>query len=200
MSIKLAWFAIKFLGIGGGIALDGDVRPFWGIFGVDLQPLLKARLSVRLNGVHGAFWLAHTAINAFIRVDDQHVLALIEAIHGADFHAIHIFAFDAVFSDDVGHDNPVFAISEGVLARLASLCTEIFAGFGGGWLPCYFFIQLSRGTRGPSPFSGSKNLDHTHAGIKCEGENVALFDDVARLGDSHAVQSYVSAFDQGISI
>jgi hypothetical protein len=36
-------------------------------------------------------------------MDDEHVLAFVEAVHGTDFHAIHVFALDAVFGDDVGH-------------------------------------------------------------------------------------------------
>jgi hypothetical protein len=36
-------------------------------------------------------------------MDDQHVLALVEAVHGADLDAVGIFALDAGFSDDVGH-------------------------------------------------------------------------------------------------
>jgi hypothetical protein len=36
-------------------------------------------------------------------MDDQHVVALVKAVHGADFNAIGIFAFDAGFSDDVSH-------------------------------------------------------------------------------------------------
>jgi hypothetical protein len=36
-------------------------------------------------------------------MDDQHVLALVKAVHGADFDAVGIFAFDTGFSDDVSH-------------------------------------------------------------------------------------------------
>jgi hypothetical protein len=36
-------------------------------------------------------------------MDNQHVVALIEAVHGADFDAIGVFALDAGFSDDVSH-------------------------------------------------------------------------------------------------
>jgi hypothetical protein len=36
-------------------------------------------------------------------MDDQHVLALVEAVDGADFNAVGIFAFDTGFSDDVSH-------------------------------------------------------------------------------------------------
>src|ERR1700730_2478503 len=36
-------------------------------------------------------------------MDHKHILALVEAIHGADLDAIHVFALDAVFDDDIGH-------------------------------------------------------------------------------------------------
>jgi GH15 family glucan-1,4-alpha-glucosidase len=36
-------------------------------------------------------------------VDDEHVLAFIEAIDRADLDAIGVFALYAVFVDDVGH-------------------------------------------------------------------------------------------------
>jgi hypothetical protein len=37
-------------------------------------------------------------------MDDEHVLALIEAVHRTDFDAIHVFAFDAVVVDDISHE------------------------------------------------------------------------------------------------
>jgi hypothetical protein len=36
-------------------------------------------------------------------MDDQHILALVEAIHGADFHTIHQLTFDATLIDYIGH-------------------------------------------------------------------------------------------------
>jgi hypothetical protein len=36
-------------------------------------------------------------------VDDEHVVALVEAVHGAHFHAVHVLALDAVFGNDVSH-------------------------------------------------------------------------------------------------
>jgi hypothetical protein len=36
-------------------------------------------------------------------MDDQHVVALVEAIYRADLNAIGIFAFNAGFRDDVSH-------------------------------------------------------------------------------------------------
>ena len=35
--------------------------------------------------------------------DDEHVLALVEAVDGTYLHAVHVFTFDAAFIDDVGH-------------------------------------------------------------------------------------------------
>ena len=43
------------------------------------------------------------AINAFIRVNDEHVLALIEAIDRANLDTIHVFALDAGIDDNIGH-------------------------------------------------------------------------------------------------
>jgi hypothetical protein len=43
------------------------------------------------------------AIDAFVGMDDEHVLALVEAIHGADFYTIHQLTFDATLIDYVGH-------------------------------------------------------------------------------------------------
>jgi hypothetical protein len=36
-------------------------------------------------------------------MDDEHILALVEAIYWADFDAVHVFAFDAIIVDDIGH-------------------------------------------------------------------------------------------------
>jgi hypothetical protein len=36
-------------------------------------------------------------------MDDEHVLALVEAIDRADLDAVHVLALDAVFGDDVSH-------------------------------------------------------------------------------------------------
>jgi hypothetical protein len=36
-------------------------------------------------------------------MDDEHVLALVEAVHWADLNAVGVFAADAALVDDVGH-------------------------------------------------------------------------------------------------
>jgi hypothetical protein len=39
-------------------------------------------------------------------VDDEHVLALIEAVDGTYLHAVHVLTFDTALIDDVGHHLP----------------------------------------------------------------------------------------------
>jgi hypothetical protein len=36
-------------------------------------------------------------------VDDEHVLAFIEAVHRTHFDAVHVLALDAALIDDIGH-------------------------------------------------------------------------------------------------
>ena len=56
-----------------------------------------------VNRVDRALGNADRAIDALVRIDHQEVGADVEAVHGADFHAVHVFALDAVFGDDEGH-------------------------------------------------------------------------------------------------
>jgi hypothetical protein len=44
------------------------------------------------------------AINAFVRVDVEQLLALVEAFDGADDNAVGIFAIEARLTDDMGHE------------------------------------------------------------------------------------------------
>src|SRR6516162_10248075 len=59
----------------------------------------------------------------FVRVDDEHVLALVEAVHGAHFDAVHGFAANAALVDDVGQLNILSAdrSAEFIYAVLAML-------------------------------------------------------------------------------
>src|SRR3954447_17410382 len=89
--------------------LTSDVRPTGRVLPVQFEPPLGGRLAVGDNCLGRAFRLAHPTIDAFVGVDDQHVLAFIEAVDGAHLDAIHVFAADAGFSDDVGHDVAFFS-------------------------------------------------------------------------------------------
>jgi hypothetical protein len=65
--------------------------------------LFESLLGVGPDRLGGAFGLANATINAFVRVNDEHVLALIETVDRTDFDAIHVFALDAIFQDHIGH-------------------------------------------------------------------------------------------------
>jgi len=86
-----------------GRLLGRDIRPGLGILPIDLEPALKVGLGIRLDGVNRAFGLANSAIDALVGMNDEHILALVEAVYRADLHAIGILAFDTNFRDDVSH-------------------------------------------------------------------------------------------------
>jgi len=80
----------------------GDVRPDLSILSIDLEPLFEPGLRVWFDCVNRAFRFANTAIDAFVRVDDEHVLTLIEAVDRTYLDTVHVLTFDAAFIDDVG--------------------------------------------------------------------------------------------------
>ena len=115
--LELVRFTFPFLCVSWRGLLDGDIGPLLGEFSVDPQPLFHTRFGVSLDRIDRALGLAHAAIDALIRVDDEHVLTLVEAIHGADFHTIHQLAFDAALIDDVGQLSVLSADRSGELIR-----------------------------------------------------------------------------------
>src|SRR5215475_5806854 len=91
--------------VGGELRLElvGHVLPDFRKISVELEEVLQPRLGVRLDRVDWAFGFAHAAIDALVRMDNEHVLALVEAIHRAHLDAVHVFALNATFDDDVSH-------------------------------------------------------------------------------------------------
>src|SRR4051812_11738537 len=89
--------------IRGRRAFAGNVGPLHRELGVHLQPLFRLAVRIRNDRLRRALWLAYAAVDALVRMDHEHVVALVEAIDGADFHAVHVLALDAVFGDDVSH-------------------------------------------------------------------------------------------------
>lgn len=96
-------FVLVLVGVGRRWLLNGYVGPRFRKLTVELQPLINVRFRVGLNGIDRTFGFAHAAIYALIRMDDEHVLALIETVDGADLDTIGVFALNALFIDDVGH-------------------------------------------------------------------------------------------------
>ena len=93
---------LPLLRVGRGRFFDRNIWSDFRVFRIQRQPFLEPRLGVRLNRVDGAFRHADPAIDAFVRVDDEHALALVEAVHGAHLHAVRVLATNAVLVDDVG--------------------------------------------------------------------------------------------------
>jgi hypothetical protein len=103
MFVEFVGDAFPVLGVGRRLLFGRDIGPSFGEIRVDFQPLFGARLGIGLDRFNRAFRLTDTAIDTFVGMDNEHIFALVEAIHGANFDAIHVFAFDAIVVDDVGH-------------------------------------------------------------------------------------------------
>ena len=103
MRFQLIRHTLPSLGIGGGLLLLGDVWPDLRQISIELQQLLQTRFGIGLNRVNWAFRLTNTAVDAFVGMNDEHVLAFVKAIDRADLDAVHVFALDTTFDDDVGH-------------------------------------------------------------------------------------------------
>src|SRR5215212_5984030 len=98
--IELGGLAVELLGVRRSVLLLRDVGPALGQIGVQLEPLLQPRLRIRLDGLGRAFRLADSAIDALVGMNDEHVLALVEAIDRTHLDTVHVLALDAVLGDD----------------------------------------------------------------------------------------------------
>jgi len=85
--------------------LFGDDRALRGEFFVEFCvrfPFFREVVFME-DRLDGAFGDARFAVDAFIRVDVQHLLAFIETLDRADNNAIGVFAAEAGLSNNVGH-------------------------------------------------------------------------------------------------
>ncbi len=62
---------------------------------IELEPFFLSCLGIGQDCFGRAFGLANPAIDALVGVDDEHIVAFVEAIDRAHLDAVHIFAFDA---------------------------------------------------------------------------------------------------------
>jgi hypothetical protein len=86
---------------GRGRFFDLNIRPDFRVFCIQRQPFLKAWLDISLDGIDGTLRLANATVDTFVRMDDEHILALVEAVHGAHCNAVHGFAANTAIVDDV---------------------------------------------------------------------------------------------------
>src|SRR6185503_2083567 len=101
-------------------ALAGDVRPLDRKVGVELQPLLRLGVGVRQDRLGRALGLAHAAVDALVGMDDEHVVALVEAVNRAHLDAVHVLALDAVFGDDVSHSARIINAAAATRSKTAT--------------------------------------------------------------------------------
>ncbi len=95
--------ALPIVGVGGMGNHTRDIWPEIRIFMVDLNPFISAGLAVGEDGLGWTFRFTNSAVDAFVGVDDEHVLALVETIHRTYFDAISVFALDTKVIDKIGH-------------------------------------------------------------------------------------------------
>jgi len=107
---------LPFLGISRWRFFSRNVWPNFRVPRIERQPFLKPCVRVGFYRVYRAFRHANAAVNAFVRVDHEHVLALVETIHGAHLDAVHDFAANAAVIDDVGQSCVLSADCSGELS------------------------------------------------------------------------------------
>ena len=122
--IDLAILPVHFIGGRKRVFLRDDDRPKLGILAVELDPFLHVRFGVGSDRIRRAFGLADAAVNAFVWMNDEHVLAFIETVHRADFDAVGVFASDAGVIHDIGHGY----VSISSICDLANSAARIIQG------------------------------------------------------------------------
>ena len=118
---SLSGFPSHSLESGGGAFFDRNIWPDSCVFRIQRQPFLKPGFAISLDGIDGAFRFANATVDAFVRVDDEHVLALVEAVHGAHVDAVHDFAANTALVDDEGQISVLSADRSGELIHV-SVC------------------------------------------------------------------------------
>tara|TARA_Y100001935_G_scaffold75699_2_gene63162 strand:+ start:2646 stop:2936 length:291 start_codon:yes stop_codon:yes gene_type:complete len=86
----------------GRVFLFSDVGPLFSELSIQLYKLdlVFWNFVIRKYCVYWTLRLAKSAINAFVWMDNEEVWSLVEAINWTHLHAVRVFAFDAVLSDD----------------------------------------------------------------------------------------------------
>ena len=103
MLLQLSGDAFPGLGVGRSRLFGRDIGPDFREVRVEGKKFLEAWLGVGFYGLHGTFRLANPAIDALVGMNDEHVLAFIEAVDRANLDAVHVFALYAFLDDNVGH-------------------------------------------------------------------------------------------------
>src|SRR5262249_27416784 len=98
--LEFVGLPLPLLPVGRWHFFDRNIWPDFRVFRIQRQPFLKPWFGISLDGIDGTFRFANATVDAFGRMDHEHILALVEAVHGAHGDAIHGFAANAAFVDD----------------------------------------------------------------------------------------------------
>src|SRR5215208_3608044 len=127
--LEFVGLPVPLLPVGRWHFFDRNIWPDFRVFRIQRQPFLKPWFGISLDGIDGTFRFANATVDAFVRMDDEHILALVEAVHGAHSDAVHGFAANATLVHDIGHLGLLPADRGGHLAQ--SIYSEVKAGGGG---------------------------------------------------------------------
>jgi hypothetical protein len=99
--LKFVRLALPLLPVGRRRFFGRNIWPDIRVFRIQRQPFLKSWFGISLNGIDRTLRFTNATVDAFVRMDDEHILALVEAIHRAHNDAVHGFATNAHIVDDV---------------------------------------------------------------------------------------------------
>ena len=108
---------LPLLPVGWGRFFYRNIWPDFRVFRIQWQPFLKPWFGISLDGIDGTFRFANATVDAFSRMDHEHILALVEAVHGAHGDAIHGFAANAAFVDDESQFSTPNTLERATLAK-----------------------------------------------------------------------------------
>ena len=99
--MELVRLPLPLLPVGRGCFFDRNIWPDFRVFRIQRQPFINSWFGISFDGIDGTFRFADATVDAFVRVDDKHILALVEAVYGAHGDAVHGFAANAAIFDNV---------------------------------------------------------------------------------------------------
>jgi len=104
MGVEFSGYSVPDVRVGGRYLLARYIGPGRRIFAIEVEPGRGGGgVGIREDCFRWTFRDADAAVNALVGMDDEHVLAFVEAVHRTHFDAVHIFALDAIVRDDVSH-------------------------------------------------------------------------------------------------
>ena len=167
-STEFVRLPLPLLRVGRERFFERNIWPEFRVFRIQRHPSLNPFFGVRLDRVDRAFRLADPAIDAFVGVDDEHVLALVKAVHRAHLDAGHDFAPNAALVDDIGQLSILSADRGGDHSQCPSSrrLSSVENGRRGDRRRPALSVRRTVGIRGPSGSRSSSRSTFLHRGTR----------------------------------